>query len=231
MKLILRFCLLLLLIWTSSCSQTKHREVDSPVFHPKKRISKLNPPIIVIDPGHGGQDTGAHSQENQYQEKHLTLATAMMLKKHLEYFGYRVVMTRKRDVYIQLNKRAQIANHRRNSLFISLHFNSAPNRKAQGIEIFYYAPNYNHNKNRAQHSKDFAQSVLSETIRYTKAPSRGIKCGNFLVIRKTEIPAILLEGGFLTNKEELRKLKNPKYLNRLAWGVARGVEHYFNSEI
>ncbi|MFT5319361.1 MAG: N-acetylmuramoyl-L-alanine amidase, partial [Chlamydiales bacterium] len=170
------------------------------------------------------------SQMYKYQEKHLTLATAMMVKDHLENLGYRVIMTRRRDVFIPLENRAKIANKPRNTLFVSIHYNAAANRKAEGVEVFFYQPNSSGDQERSKASKKLASAVLKDIIKSTHAPSRGIKSGNFHVIRNTNIPSILVEGGFLTNKNEMIKLKDPKYLNRIAWGVAKGIENYLESE-
>ena len=183
-------------------------------------------PIIIIDAGHGGHDQGTQSQMYKYQEKHLTLATAMMVRDHLENHGFRVVMTRRRDIFIPLENRSKTANKPRHTLFVSIHFNAAANRKAEGVEIFFYQPNSSGDQERAKASKHLAEAVLKNIIKSTHAPSRGVKKGNFHVIRKTTIPSILVEGGFLTNKDEMLKLKDPKYLNRIAWGVAKGIENF-----
>ena len=219
--------LLLLALLVSSCS---HASRDSSKTKPWSVKKGRGYPIIVIDAGHGGHDQGTQSQMYKYQEKHLTLATAMMVKDHLENLGYKVVMTRRRDIFIPLENRAKAANKPRNTLFVSIHFNAAANRKAEGVEVFFYQENDSGDKERSKASKRLANSVLNDIIKSTHAPSRGIKKGNFHVIRKTTIPSILVEGGFLTNKNEMIKLKDPKYLNRIAWGVAKGIENYLQNE-
>lgn len=180
---------------------------------------------IILDPGHGGRDLGTHSKKpTKYQEKILTLATARMVKSQLEEMGYRVLMTRTRDVFISLDKRSQFANARDPDLFVSLHFNSAPNKQAEGIEIFYYRSE--DDKDRTSDSKFLAHTILNRILKNTEAKSRGIKHGNLSVIRETNMPAVLVEGGFLTNESEAHKIKDPEYLKRLSQGIAQGIHDY-----
>lgn len=183
--------------------------------------------LIVIDPGHGGHDMGTQSiSKPRYQEKSLNLVTAQFVKGYLQQLGYQVYMTREDDTFVSLDKRAQLANERKPALFVSIHYNSAPSAEAQGIEVFYYQSK--DDKERMVKSKRLAQAVLKNVLAYTKAKSRGVKQGNLAVIRQTNMPAILVEGGFVTNAEELQNLKDPTYLKRLAWGVVRGIEEYMN---
>lgn len=178
-------------------------------------------PLIILDPGHGGTDEGA--KVNTFMEKKITLTTALLTKKHLEELGYRVVMTRTRDIYLPLPRRALIANKTKGSLFVSVHFNSSPSIEAQGIEIFYYDSK---EQWRTRASKRLADCILYQVVDQTEAISRGIKRGNFHVIRETDMPAVLVEGGFMTNKEERSKLRDRSYLNRLAIGIAQGIDKY-----
>lgn len=193
----------------------------------------LKPPLIaqkgfiVIDPGHGGHDVGTQSiSKPRYQEKSLNLITANFLKDYLQQMGYRVVMTREKDKFMSLERRAQFANEQSPNLFISVHYNSAPSAEAKGIEVYFYQSK--ENKSRAAQSKKLAQAVLKHSLSNTKAHSRGVKHGNFAVIRETNMPAVLIEGGFVTNEEELTNLKDPSYLKKLAWGIAKGVDEYWD---
>ncbi|MBA2368825.1 MAG: N-acetylmuramoyl-L-alanine amidase [Candidatus Protochlamydia sp.] len=181
--------------------------------------------FVVIDPGHGGHDVGTQSVSNpRYQEKSLNLVTAQFVSSYLEQLGYQVLMTRESDKFISLDKRAQIANIQKPALFVSIHYNSAPSSEAQGVEVFFYQ--CKEQKGRAQKSKILAQAVLKHIISQTEAKSRGVKHGNYAVIRETNMPAILIEGGFVTNDAELQKLKDPNYLKKLAWGIVKGIEEY-----
>ena len=181
--------------------------------------------MIIIDAGHGGHDVGTQSvSKPRYQEKSFNLITAQFVQSFLIQQGYSVFMTREDDIFISLEKRAQMANKNKPALFVSIHYNSAPSAEAQGIEVFYYQSK--ENKERTVKSKRLAQSILKNVISQTKANSRGIKHGNYAVIRETEMPAVLIEGGFLTNESELLKLKDPVYLKSLAWGIAKGIDEY-----
>lgn len=182
--------------------------------------------LIIVDPGHGGHDIGTQSiSKPRYQEKSLNLVTAQFVNDYLQQLGYKVFMTREDDRFVSLDKRAQMANERKPTLFISIHYNSAPSAQAQGVEVFFYQSK---EKKRTGESKRLAQSVLKNVIAKTKAASRGVKQGNYAVIRETKMPAILIEGGFVTNEKELQNLKDPSYLKRLAWGIVCGIEEYLN---
>jgi N-acetylmuramoyl-L-alanine amidase len=180
-------------------------------------------PLVVIDAGHGGSDEGAKVQT--VMEKRITLTTALLTKKHLESLGYRVILTRSRDIFVSLPKRAAIANKSKAAAFVSIHFNSSPNRTAKGIEIYFYEAK---DHDRARASKKLASTVLYEIVDQTAAVSRGTRKGNFHVVRETSMPAILVEGGFMTNYEERFMLKDRKYLDKMAKGIALGVQKFLN---
>jgi N-acetylmuramoyl-L-alanine amidase len=210
----------------------------APIVHllpTEQELTLIKPPLLVqnffilIDPGHGGHDVGTQSiSKPRYQEKSLNLATAQFVKTYLQQLGYQVLMTREEDKFVSLDKRAQIANERKPNLFVSIHYNSAPSAEAQGIEVFYYHSKDKKEKDRMVKSKHLAQAVLKNIVTNTKAKSRGVKQANYAVIRETTMPAILVEGGFVTNEAELQNLKDPIYLKRLAWGIVRGIEEYLN---
>jgi N-acetylmuramoyl-L-alanine amidase len=178
-------------------------------------------PLIILDAGHGGTDEGA--KVNTLMEKKISLTTALLTKQHLQELGYRVIMTRNRDVFLPLPRRVSIANKTKGSLFVSVHFNSSPSVEAQGVEIFYYDSK---EMWRTRASKRLASCILHRVIDQTDATSRGIKQGNFHVIRETDMPAVLVEGGFITNRDERGKLRDREYLDRLAVGIAQGIDKY-----
>lgn len=207
---------------------------------PQKEIAMILPPaikkkpngnqwVIVIDPGHGGHDYGTHSLgKPKYHEKYLNLTTAEMLKKFLEQYGYKVVMTRSDDTFISLENRAEFANNLNTKLFVSVHYNSAPNTEAEGVEVFYCRSDSD--KSRVSESKLLAQCVLDKILKNTRANSRGVKHGNFAVIRQTKMPAILVEGGFLTNTGEMDKIKTLAYQKKMAQSIAQGVKDFLAKE-
>lgn len=183
--------------------------------------------LIVIDAGHGGKDDG--TQSHTYPiclEKTMTLSTAKMLDIFLQSMGYRTIMTRNHDVFIGLSERAKFANDKNSKLFLSVHYNAAENRKASGIEVYYY--NTDSDFKRSKDSKKLATLVLDGVITNTKGKSRGAKHGNFAVIRETKMPAIIVEGGFMTNDAEMEKIRDKNYTKKIAWGIAQGVRKYLN---
>lgn len=177
-------------------------------------------PLVILDAGHGGSDEGAKIRS--FMEKKLTLTTVLMLKKYLEEIGYRVILTRSRDVFIPLHRRVSIANKTKGVIFVSVHFNASQSNDAKGIEIFYCSKD----SWKGQASKRLASTILSYLLHSTGAESRGVKVGNFHVIRETEMPAVLVEGGFVTNSEERSLLHERTYLDRIAKGIALGIDKY-----
>ncbi len=198
------------------------KETIAPIFKPAPKIT------IMVDPGHGGKDKGTYSTKiPRYEEKQLTLTISRFLKTYLENIGYAVLLTRSSDIFIDKEKRAEIANNRNATVFVSIHFNSAQNRQAEGVEIFYYRADASNM--RSNRSKMLADLVLKRMLLISEAPSRGVKHGSLAVVRLTQMPAILVECGFLTNANEVKKLKDPGYLKKLAWGIAQGIQDYCQS--
>ncbi len=196
---------------------------QSPMAHP------VQPPyrkeVIVLDPGHGGKDHGAKSlTKPPILEKHLTLACTQVVRHSLEKLGYRPLITRKSDHSLALEERVEFSKASQPDIFVSIHFNSAPNTDAHGIEIYYFPSKQN--KERACLSEELAQNVLRRSLEWTGANNRLVKRGDFHVIRENDVPSILVEGGFMTNDQELEKLKNPHYLKRLGHGIAKGIDDY-----
>lgn len=179
--------------------------------------------LVIIDAGHGGADDGAKMRTAI--EKRLTLTTALLTKKHLEALGFRVILTRSRDIFVSLQKRVAIANRAKGAIFVSIHFNSAPNRLAKGIEIFYHESKDVH---KANASKKLGHNILQKMIDQTEAHGRGVKKGGFYVIRETTMPSVLVECGFMTNYEERFQLKDRLYLDKIAQGIAQGVNKFLS---
>lgn len=237
--------ILFLLFLVTSCAGPVYQAPPPPIVKQQKPVVTPTPPlpkemlgedrswlqkkgnryVVVVDPGHGGDDFGAHSNGKPvYHEKNLNLATANMLKTYLEQNGIDVIMTRQDDVFIALDKRAEFANRMKPTLFVSVHYNSAPSKDADGVEVFYYRSETD--KKRTRESRILAKAVCDQVILTTKANSRGVKNGNFAVIRETNMPAILIEGGFLTNDKEMEKIKDPNYMKKIAWGISQGIKTY-----
>lgn len=182
-------------------------------------------PLIAVDAGHGGNDFGTRGKKPYCEEKKVALQTARLLRNYLTQLGYRVMMTRTIDAYVPLERRTELANKASADLFISIHFNSARNPSAKGIEVFFF--DSKENRKKATASKAVAQFTLARLIQRTQAVSRGVKKGNFFVLRETEMPAIIVEGGFISNPEELLLIKDHAYLEQIARAIAEGVDRYF----
>lgn len=167
---------------------------------------------IVIDAGHGGYDRGGIPGQ-KVAEKEMTLDVAQRLQKVLAASGYRVVMTRDSDVFVTLGNRVAIANSYPNAIFVSIHFNSAKRTGAGGIETYFY---------------DRSSLQLASAIHYFVAggaPSsnRNVRRRGYYVLRKTRIPAVLVECGFLTNPTEAALAQTASYRQKLAEEIAAGV--------
>ncbi len=201
-----------------------HQQVTSKKPH-KKIVSVQLPakekPLVVVDAGHGGEDQGAKIQN--FMEKNLTLMTGLLVKKHLLAKGYRVILTRSRDVVVSLPDRVAVAAKAKADLLVSIHYNSAPSKEAKGIEIFYYNAG---EPWRSQASKRLATTILKDLVHETGAPSRGVKIGNHHVTRESRMPAVLVEGGFITNAEERSQLRSAAYREKIAEAIASGVDKY-----
>ncbi|HEV3409257.1 MAG TPA: N-acetylmuramoyl-L-alanine amidase, partial [Chthoniobacterales bacterium] len=174
--------------------------------------SRAQSRIVVVDAGHGGHDRGGVPRQ-RIGEKGLTLDVAQRLRRVLEAEGFRVVMTRNSDVFIPLGQRVAIANSYRNATFVSIHFNSARRAGANGIETYYYRPS----------AAALATRIHRNVVAIAPSENRGIRRRGYYVLRRTAIPGVLCELGFLTNPMEGRYALNSGYRQRLAEQIARGV--------
>jgi N-acetylmuramoyl-L-alanine amidase len=168
---------------------------------------------IVLDAGHGGFDRGGVPRQ-RIGEKAMTLDVAQRLRKILQASGYRVVMTRDSDEFVSLGQRVAIANSYRNATFVSVHFNSAPRAGANGIETYYYRGD----------SAGLAANIHRHVVANAPSENRGIRRRGYYVLRRTSIPGVLVECGFLTNPMEGRYALDPNYRQRLAQAIARGIQ-------
>ena len=208
--------------------------------HMIQRSGKVQ--TIVLDPGHGGFDKGAASTFGN--EKDFALDVARKLRPLLQAKGFKVVMTRETDVFIPLEVRARIANATRDSIFVSIHFNAtSSNPNATGFEIFSLtprgAPSTNddslalHFVNMQAGSPMEAQSFELAAVVYhsmcghfLQEFDRGIKRARFAVLRQTKIPAILTEGGFLSETGDAKRIADPEWRKQYAESLSIGLEGY-----
>jgi N-acetylmuramoyl-L-alanine amidase len=171
-----------------------------------------SPITVVIDAGHGGHDRGGIPGQ-RVSEKEMTLDVARRLRNVLAGSGYRVVMTRDSDVFVPLGTRTAIANSQRNAIFVSVHFNSATRRGASGIETYFYSRN----------SLTLASAIHHYVAGGAPSENRGVRRRGYYVLRRTNMPAVLVECGFLTNPTEAAYAQNASYRQKLAEAIASGV--------
>jgi N-acetylmuramoyl-L-alanine amidase len=168
--------------------------------------------IVVIDAGHGGFDRGGIPGQ-RISEKEMTLDVAQRLKGILTANGYHVVMTRDSDVFVPLATRVAIANSYSNAIFVCIHFNSARRAGAGGIETYFYS----------RDSLPLASAVHYFVTGGAPSPNRGVRRRGFYVLRKTRVPAVLVECGFLTNPTEGAYAESASYRQKLAEEIGAGI--------
>src|SRR5438876_7839841 len=222
-------------------SRTDVAKTIEPQLRPHRVPNAGKVETVVLDPGHGGHDKGAVCRYGN--EKDFALDVARKVRPLLQAKGLRVIMTREGDYFVPLEVRAQIASAARNSIFISIHFNATnddPN--ATGFEIFSFTPRgAPSTSDSAIASSSFSMQPGSEVDAQSMALSaciyhsllghipeydRGIKRARFAVLRLTKVPAVLIEGGFLTERGEGRLISNKDWRGKLAAAIGVGIENY-----
>ena len=204
-------------------------------------IGNLEPvETVVLDAGHGGQDGGGRTLTNS--EKNYTLDVIQDLKKSLESKGLKVVLTRNDDAYLALEQRAEIANTIPDAVFVSVHFNSSGDASAKGIEVFAMTPlgaastgdsavALDQFKQMPGNDFDDASLALATCVHHAilgnvPEEDRGVKRARFAVLRLTHAPAVLVEGGFMTNGAESREINDPVWREKLSEAIVAGVRSY-----
>lgn len=222
--------------------------------------------VIVLDPGHGGVDPGAIGVSGIY-EKNITLAMARELKAEIErnYSGYKVYLTRNRDIFIPLRDRVKIARRYDADLFMSIHADSARNRKATGLSVYTLSETASdkeaaalaekENKadivaglNFAEHSKEvsdillnlaqretlnrsseFATFMVQEMRKSTHTLDNTHRFAGFAVLKAPDVPSVLVELGYLSNRSEEKQLQQQSHRKKLAVSAARAIDKYFEN--
>src|SRR6266849_6345058 len=168
--------------------------------------------VVVIDAGHGGFDRGGIPGQ-RVPEKTMNLDVAQRLRTILQASGYRVVMTRDGDVFVPLGTRVAIANSYPNGIFVCIHFNAARRAGANGIETYFYS----------RESLTLASAIHYYVAGGAPSSNRGVRRRGYFVLRKTRIPAVLVECGFLTNPTEAAYAQSAGYRQKLADEIAAGI--------
>ena len=195
--------------------------------------------LVVLDPGHGGQDSG--TMKAGVLEKELTLDVARRAERLLQLQGVAVLLTRSDDRHVSLAGRAAIANEQRNCVFVSVHFDHAARAAATGVETYYAAHQVSNAARVASwlpflqrtaleaarvESQSLASFIQEALVKHTQAMNRGTTPQQFFVIANVRHPAVLVEGGFLTNTDEVSKLATGDYREQIAAAITDGVLRY-----
>ena len=195
--------------------------------------------VVVIDPGHGGEDSGAIVGNTV--EKELTLDIGQRVDRLLQGQGMATVMTRAGDAYISLGERTALTNRIPDCILVSIHFNEGSRGGASGIETYYpdhqmtagvplmaWLPFLHRTAVQLpnEESQKLADCLQEALVTRTHASNRGTKAEQFFVIANVRHPAVLVEGGFLSNKDETSKLANPDYRESMAGAITEGIFHY-----
>ena len=225
----------------SLVTRTDVAKTIEPLVRPHRVPDVGKVQTVVLDPGHGGHDKGQMSRYGA--EKDFALDVARKLRTILQAKGLKVIMTREGDYFVPLEVRAKIANSARNSIFVSIHFNAtSDDPNATGFEIFSFTPRgapSTSDKNVAARSfntqpgssVDAQSMALSACIYHSLLGhlpeyDRGIKRARFAVLRLTKVPAVLIEGGFLTERGESKLISNKDWRAKLAGAIGIGIESY-----
>ena len=204
-----------------------------PRFADAKRIT-----TICLDPGHGGKDTGNHTFWRS--EKTYTLALALELRDQLQKAGFNVILTRSKDTYVELPDRPALANRRGADLFVSLHFNATPTGKneVEGPQTYCITPvgasstdaqgeGANFGPTMANRCEDksllLAYQVQKSLVKNLGAKDRGVRRARYWVLRDATMPAILVEGGYMTHPVESKKIYNAAYRRQMAQAIVIGI--------
>ena len=195
--------------------------------------------LVVLDPGHGGQDSGAMCAG--ILEKDLTLDVAQRVDRLLQAQGTATLLTRNGDNYVSLADRAALANRAQDCIFVSIHFNEGNKNTSAGAETYYaerqmpvtpllvsWLPFLQHASIEAANieSQSLAEFIQEALVARTQAVNRGTKAEQFFVIANVGVPAVLVEAGFLSNKDDITKLESNDYREQMAAAIGEGILRY-----
>jgi N-acetylmuramoyl-L-alanine amidase len=171
---------------------------------------------VVIDPGHGGKDPGAIGIGG-IQEKQIIFPIAQQIAQILEKQGIQVRMTRSSDYFVSLQGRTQMANQMGADVFVSIHANSMGLSRpdVNGLETYYFGK-----------GKGLADVIHRNILQRLNVRDRRVRSARFYVLRKANMPSVLVETGYVTGGEDSRKLSDPSYRSQMAQAIAFGILEY-----
>jgi N-acetylmuramoyl-L-alanine amidase len=173
---------------------------------------------VMIDPGHGGSDPGAPGVLPGVWEADVNLQVCGYLEAELKALGYEVLTTRQSNRFVSLGARADYANRVLPYIFVSVHSNSMEDPDYQGLMTFHHPA--------SRYGPRLAALIQEEVLRATGAVDKNVRQANFFVLRETVMPSALVECGVLTNRSECARMIDPAYQQRVAQGIARGIDRY-----
>lgn len=215
------------------------RKTLTPLLRPRRLAPGQRVRTICLDAGHGGKEPG--NTQGRHAEKTYTLLLAQELRRQLLAAGFNVVMTRTGDTYPDLSARPLLANQRGADVFLSLHFNAGSNGDARGAEVFYTAPagtpsthasrefgptSASNNNVEDDRNVLLAYHLQRALVRGTGAADRGVKRARFVVTRLADMPAALVEAGFMTNPEDAGRIYSETGRRRMAAAIVEGLRAY-----
>ena len=197
--------------------------------------------VIFLDPGHGGKDPGA--QYLGLKEKDLNLQVSQQLKTKLESLGYKVIMSRSTDIFVDfVTERSKMSNETNADMFISIHFNATGHgldSGEDGIQTYTYLPTGNipsvinkkwhDNPTRLKYSYKLGSYIHQSVLATTQAKDAGLLAKSFAVLRETNKPAVLLELGYMDDSKESQKIRTKEYQQKLVDGIVQGIQQYYNN--
>ena len=197
--------------------------------------------VIFLDPGHGGKDPGA--QYLGLKEKDLNLQVSQQLKTKLESLGYKVIMSRSTDIFVDfVTERSKMSNETNADMFISIHFNATGHgldSGEDGIQTYTYLPTGNipsvinkkwhDNPTRLKYSYKLGSYIHQSVLATTQAKDAGLLAKSFAVLRETNKPAVLLELGYMDDSKESQKIRTKEYQQKLVDGITQGIQQYYNN--
>ena len=184
-----------------------------------RKKGTLNGITIVVDPGHGGNDNGT-TGVNKTPEKAINLLTAELLTNKLRSAGAEVILTRESDKYVDLRKRVAISNQHNADAFISIHYDAHELSSVHGFTTYYTNSN----------QKELAQAIHKGISTKISLRDRGVQPGNYLVLRENSKPAVLLELGYLSNRDEERTVNTDYFREQATQGIYNGIINYFDAQ-
>jgi N-acetylmuramoyl-L-alanine amidase len=215
-----------------------------PLINPSQALKSESWRLVILDPGHGGQDPGASDLHRGLEEKHITLELAQRVRTILQKYNVDARLTRGGDQTTELDQRCLFANRLKSDLFVSIHLNAAANSDSSGIQTHILPPAgcpitesaFVGSRDRVAfpgNRHDEANMILGyylqrSLIKYTRMEDRGIRRSRFYVIRNVDCPAALVECGFISSRNDRIKIMTSAYRDDVVRGIAEGILTYLN---